>query len=72
MSFPGRREAQNILHSDKMLAPHFKDEIAGLKKGPFLACFRPFWYFFRCLLLAAGRIQTFYTPHLKGPHRLLD
>ena len=46
MSFPGRREAPNILHSNKMLIPHFKDEIAAMKKGPFLAGIRPYWYFF--------------------------
>ena len=39
MSFPGRREAPNISHGGKMLAPHFKDEIASLHKWPFLACF---------------------------------
>jgi len=39
MSFPGRREAPNILHGGKMLAPHFKDEIASLHKWPFLTCF---------------------------------
>ena len=32
MSFPGRKEAPNILHCGKMLASHFKDEIAGLQK----------------------------------------
>ena len=37
MSFPGRREAPNILHSGKMLALYFEDEIAGLHKWPFLA-----------------------------------
>ena len=41
-SFPGSKEAPNILHSGKMLAPHFKDEIASLQKLPFLAGFRPF------------------------------
>ena len=39
MSFPGCREAPNILHGGKMLAPHFKDEIASLQKWPFLAGF---------------------------------
>ena len=38
-SFPGRREASNILHGGKMLAPHFKDENASLQKWPFLAGF---------------------------------
>jgi len=38
-SFPGSKEAPNILHSGKMLAPHFKDEIASLQKLPFLAGF---------------------------------
>ena len=42
MSFPGRREVPNTLHSSKMLAPHFEDEIAGLQKWPFLASFWPF------------------------------
>jgi len=42
MSFPGRKEVPNILHSGKMLAPHFKDEIASLQKWPFLAGFLPF------------------------------
>ena len=92
MSFPGRREAPNILHRGKMLAPHFKDEIASLQNWPFLASFWPFleqffhydsylWanqlYFAkkivpRCLFLAAGRLQTFFIPLLKGPHRLLN
>ena len=35
--FPGRREAPNILHDGKMLAPHFENEIAGLLKWMFLA-----------------------------------
>ena len=39
MTFPGRKEAPNILHCGKMLAPHFKDEIASLQKWPFLAGF---------------------------------
>ena len=43
MSFPGRKEAPNILHSGKMLAPHFKDEIANLQKWLFLAGFDLFW-----------------------------
>ena len=42
-SFPGGKEAPNILHSGKMLAPHFKDEIASLQKLPFLAGFWPFF-----------------------------
>jgi len=41
-SFPGGKEAPNILHGGKMLAPHFKDEIASLQKWPFLAGFLPF------------------------------
>ena len=41
-SFPGGKEAPNILHGGKMLAPHFKDEIASLQKWPFLAGFWPF------------------------------
>ena len=40
--FPGRREAPNILHDGKMLAPHFEDEIAGLLKWMFLAGCWPF------------------------------
>ena len=38
-SFPGGKEAPNILHGGKMLAPRFKDEIASLQKLPFLAGF---------------------------------
>ena len=74
-----------------MLAPHFKDEIAGLQKWLFLAGFDLFWCSFfivthiygqtmyilqknvpRCHFLAAGRPQTFHTPLLNGPHRLLN
>ena len=43
MSFFGRGEAPNILHGGKILAPHFKDEIAGLKKWPLLAGFLTFF-----------------------------
>ena len=51
----------------------------------FLAGFLPFYSSFywqtkyilqkivpRCPFLAAGRLQTFYTPLLKGPHRLFN
>ena len=52
------------------------DEIAGLKKWPFLAGIDQVHFANknvpRCLFLATGRLQTFYTPLLKGPHRLLN
>ena len=59
-SFPGGKEAPNILHSGKMLAPHFKDEIASLQKLPFLAGFWPFLeQFFLLWLIFIGKQSTF-------------
>ena len=67
MSFPGRREAPNILHGGKMLAPHFKDEIASLHKWPFLACFWPFLeQFFFVMTHIYG--QTKYILQKNCPH----
>ena len=70
--FPGRREAPNILHDGKMLAPHYEDEIAGLQKCRFLQ----FFTFFCAVFFIVTHIywQTMYIlqkncPQMSYPGR---
>ena len=74
-SFPGGKEAPNILHGGKMLDPHFEDEIVSLQKWTFLSCFDLFWRSFFFVTHMFGQTMNILQkdcPQMSFPDRILD